>query len=109
MTDIQADLRGKWENSARSSLSEEATSLLRWEQLKKALQSKRNKVCNVLKEFKTCMLSVVKTLFVFHSAFSLMNLNLSFAHLQSCIHNVLGSITADVRRRNCLHLYVSSN
>lgn len=57
-TDIQSDLRGKWENSARSSLSEEATSLLRWEQLKKTLQSKKNKVCNVLNELKTCMLSV---------------------------------------------------
>lgn len=49
-TDIQSELRGKWENSARSSLSEEATSLLRWEQLKKMLQSKKNKVCNFLND-----------------------------------------------------------
>jgi DNA primase catalytic subunit len=57
MTDIQADLRGKWENSARSSLSEEATSLLRWEQLKKALQSKRNKALSL----RTCVEEIVFT------------------------------------------------
>ncbi|CAH8368690.1 unnamed protein product [Eruca vesicaria subsp. sativa] len=56
-TDIQSDLREKWENSARSSLSEEAISLVRWEQLKNTLQSIR---CVIFFKCKLCMLSVVK-------------------------------------------------
>ncbi|CAL9237389.1 unnamed protein product [Arabidopsis halleri] len=48
------ELRGEWENSARSSPSEEATSLLRWEQLK-TLQSKNNKALSL----RTCVEEIV--------------------------------------------------
>ncbi|CAH2080243.1 unnamed protein product [Thlaspi arvense] len=74
--DIQSELREKWENSARSSLSEEDISRTRWEQLKSTLQSKKQK-----------------------SAFSLMNLKIPVLLSFNLVSNVPGSNAAEVSKQ----------
>ncbi|EFH70399.1 predicted protein, partial [Arabidopsis lyrata subsp. lyrata] len=94
--DIQSELRGEWKNSARSSPSEEATSLLRWEQLK-TLQSKNNKALSL----RTCVEEIV-----FNFIYPRIDLEVSkkMNHLLKapfCVHPNTGRVCVPIDPNNC--------